>query len=80
MTLTWQGPWDSGLSGHEREIHAAYPHLAMAKSLADEIVRRATRSPAAAPPYSLGAGLLLERQADGITAIERAAASSAWAE
>jgi hypothetical protein len=52
----------------------------MAKSLADEIVRRATRSPAAAPPYSLGAGLLLERQADGITAIERAAASSAWAE
>jgi hypothetical protein len=64
----------------EREIHAAYPRLAMARSLADEIVRRATGSPAAAPPYSLGAGLLRERQADGITTIERAAAASAWAE
>jgi hypothetical protein len=64
----------------EREIHAAYPRLAMARSLADEIVRRATGSPAAAPPYSLGAGLLRERRTDGITAIERAAASSPWAE
>jgi len=68
------------VAGQEREIHAAYPRLAMARSLADEIVRRATRSPAAAPPYSLGAGLLLERQAGGITTIERAAASSVWAE
>jgi HD domain len=64
----------------EREIHAAYPRLAMARSLADEIVRRATGSPAAAPPYSLGAGLLRERRTDGITAIERAVASSPWAE
>ena len=64
----------------EKEIHATYPRLAMARSLADEIVRRAARSPAAAPPYSLGAGLLRERQADGITTIERAAASSVWAE
>jgi hypothetical protein len=68
------------VTGQEKEIHHAYPRLAMARSLADEIVRRATRSPAAAPPYSLGAGLLLERQADGITTIERAAASSVWAE
>lgn len=68
------------VSGQEKEIHAAYPRLAMARSLADEIVRRATRSPGAAPPYSLGAGLLRERRADGITTIERAAASSVWAE
>jgi HD domain len=68
------------VAGQEKEIHAAYPRLAMARSLVDEIVRRATRSPAAAPPYSLGAGLLLERQSDGITSIERAAASSPWAQ
>ena len=41
---------------------------------------QASGSQAAAPPYSLGAGLLRERQADGITTIERAAASSPWAE
>lgn len=68
------------ITGQEKEIHAAYPRLAMARSLADEIVRRAARSPAAAPPYSLGAGLLRERKADGITSIERAAASSVWGE
>jgi hypothetical protein len=68
------------VTGWEKEIHAAYPRLAMARSLADEIVKRATRSPAAAPLYSLGAGLLLERQADGITSIERTAASSVWGE
>jgi hypothetical protein len=68
------------VAAREKEIHAAYPRLAMARTLADEIVRRATRTPAAAPPYSLGAGLLLERQAHGITTIERAAASSVWAE
>jgi HD domain len=68
------------VSGWEKEIHAAYPRLAMARSLADEIVRRATGSPAAAPPYSLGAGLLRERQSHGITSIERAAASSLWGE
>ena len=63
-----------------KEIHTAYPRLAMARSLADAIVRRATGSPAAAPPYSLGAGLLRERQSHGITSIERAAAASLWGE
>jgi hypothetical protein len=63
----------------EKEIHAAYPRLAMARALADEIVKRAGRSPAAAPPNSLAAGLLRERQADGISSIERAAAS-VWGE
>jgi hypothetical protein len=74
------GPGAQVVAGWEREIHAAYPRLAMARSLVDEIVRRAARSPAAAPPYSLGAGLLLERRAGGVTSLERAAASSAWAE
>jgi len=64
----------------EKEIHAAYPRLAMARSLADEIVRRATGSPSAAPPYTLAAGLLRERQANGTTSIERAAAASPWGE
>ena len=68
------------VTGWEKKIHAAYPRLAMARSLADEIVKHAARSPAAAPRYSLGAGLLLERQADGITSIERGAASSVWGE
>ena len=68
------------VSEWEKDIHAAYPRLAMARSLADEIVRRATGSPAAAPPYSLGAGLLRERQSHGITSIERAAAASLWGE
>jgi hypothetical protein len=64
----------------QKEIHAAYPRLAMARSLVDEIVKRATRSPAAAPPYSPAAGLLVERQVEGITSIERIAGSSVWGE
>lgn len=64
----------------EKEVHAAYPRLAMARSLAGEIVRRAARTPGAAPPYSFAAGLLRERAADGITGIERGAAASAWGE
>lgn len=63
-----------------KEIHAAYPRLAMARSLADEIVKRAARTPAAAPPHSFAAGLLRERQDDGITSIERAATASVWGE
>jgi hypothetical protein len=63
----------------EKEIHAAYPRLAMARSLVDEVVKRAARTEAAAPHYSFPAGLLRERQADGITSIERAAAS-VWGE
>jgi hypothetical protein len=68
------------VAGWEKEIHAAYPRLAMARSLADEIVKRAVRSPAAAPRYSLPAGLIRERQADGISGIERDAAASVWGE
>jgi HD domain len=64
----------------EKEIHGAYPRLAMVRSLTDAIVERAARSAAAAPRYSLGGELLRERRADGITALELAAASSPWGE
>jgi HD domain len=64
----------------EKEIHAAYPRLAMARSLIDEIVKRAARTEAAAPFYSFPAGLLRERRADGITSLERAVAASPWGE
>jgi HD domain len=59
-------------------IHAAYPRLRMVRSLVDAIVERAARSPAAAPRYSIGGELLRERQANGITTMEIAAASSPW--
>jgi hypothetical protein len=61
-------------------IHAAYPRLAMARSLVEAIVERAARSPAAAPRYSIGGELLREREANGITGMELAAASSPWGE
>jgi HD domain len=60
------------------QIHAAYPRLRMVRSLVDAIVERAARSPAAAPRYSIGGELLRERQANGITTMEIAAASSPW--
>ena len=60
------------------QIHAAYPRLMMVPSLVEAIVAQAARSPAAAPRYSIGGELLRERQANGITTIEIAAASSAW--
>jgi hypothetical protein len=59
-------------------IHAAYPRLMMVPSLVEAIVAQAARSPAAAPRYSIGGELLRERQANGITTMEIAAASSAW--
>ncbi|PSL05438.1 HD domain-containing protein [Haloactinopolyspora alba] len=64
----------------QKEIHGAYPRLAMARSLTDAIVERAGRSDAAAPRYSLGGELLRERRADGVTALELAVASSPWGE
>ena len=60
------------------QIHAAYPRLMMVPSLVEAIVAQAARSPAAAPRYSIGGELLRERQANGITTMEIAAASSAW--
>ena len=60
------------------QIHAAYPRLMMVRSLVDAIVERAARSPAASPRYSIGGELLRERQANGITSMELAAASTPW--
>lgn len=68
------------VASREKEIHAAYPRLAMARSLIDEIVKRAARTEAAAPRYSFPAGLLRERRTDGITSLERAVAASVWGE
>ncbi|MFJ7910726.1 HD domain-containing protein [Kitasatospora sp. NPDC096204] len=65
---------------HAQRIHAAYPRLAMVRSLVDAIVERAARSAAAAPRYSLGGELLRERRADGVTRLELAAATSPWGE
>lgn len=59
-------------------IHAAHPRLDMVRTLVDAIVERAARSEAAAPRYSLGGELLRERRADGVTSLERDAASCAW--
>jgi hypothetical protein len=64
----------------EKQIHAAYPRLAMVRSLVDAIVERAARSDAAAPRYSIGGEMLRERRAHGVTSMERAAASSPWGE
>jgi HD domain len=60
------------------QIHAACPRLRMVPSLVEAIVAQAARSPAAAARYSIGGELLRERQANGITTMEIAAASSAW--
>ena len=68
------------VSAWAAQIHAAYPRLAMVRSLVEAIVERAARSPAAAPRYSIGGELLRERQANGVTGMELAAASSAWGE
>jgi hypothetical protein len=58
------------------EIHIRYPRLAMARTLIDVIAAHAQRSPDAAPPYSLPAELLRERQNNGVTLLELAATHS----
>jgi hypothetical protein len=59
-------------------VHERYPRLAMATTLANEIIAHAGRSPAAAPPYSMPGLLLQERQANGVTAIEALATHGRW--
>jgi hypothetical protein len=59
-------------------IHARYPRLSMATTLMDAIVAHAQRSPEAAPPYSLPAGVLRERNTDGVTLLELAASHGRW--
>jgi hypothetical protein len=59
-------------------IHAAYPRLAMATSLADVIVAQAKARPAKAPPYSVASELLRQRAVGPSTAMEDGAAQSRW--
>ncbi|SIR61148.1 HD domain-containing protein [Williamsia sterculiae] len=59
-------------------VHAQYPRLSMVRSLVDAIVEHAARSEAAAPRYSTAGELLRERQQDGVTRMELAAAQSPW--
>jgi hypothetical protein len=60
-------------------IHARFPRLAMTTTLVDAIVAHATRSPATnAPAYSIARDLLREREAGGVTSLERAATGARW--
>jgi hypothetical protein len=59
-------------------IHAAYPRLALATALADEIVAQARARPAKAPRYSIAGELLRERSVSGTTLLEEGAAGSRW--
>jgi hypothetical protein len=59
-------------------IHHRYPRLSMATTLIDAIVEHAQRSPEAAPPYTLSAGLLQERRTAGVTLLEHSASLSRW--
>jgi hypothetical protein len=59
-------------------IHARYPRLSMARTLIDAIAAQAQRSPEAAPPYSFPQQVLHERQTDGVTLMELAAAHGRW--
>lgn len=66
------------VAASEAEIHRRWPRLHMARSLVDEIVKHAARSPAAAPLYSLPGELLRERRESGTSRLEIGAASSVW--
>jgi hypothetical protein len=59
-------------------IHARYPRLSMARTLLDAISAQAQRSPEAAPPYTFPNQVLRERQTDGVTLLELAAAHGRW--
>ena len=47
-----------------RQVYAAYPRPADATFIRDAIIEHATRSAAAAPPFSMGAELLRQRRAE----------------
>lgn len=64
----------------QQQIHATYPRLNLARTLVDEIVARAARTPAVAPRYSIGSELLRERHSTGTTELERTDGTSPWGE
>ena len=59
-------------------IHAAWPRLAIARSLSDLIVAQAIERPAKAPAYSIAAGMVRERADVGRTGVEAGAAMGRW--
>lgn len=59
-------------------VHAAYPRLAMATSLADAITAQAKGRPAKAPRYTIAGELLRERELGVGTTLELGAAQSRW--
>jgi len=63
-----------------REIHALFPRLRMASSLAGQIVLHAARNPANAPGLTIGGAIVQERATDpdGFSGIERLARASRW--
>jgi HD domain-containing protein len=64
-----------------RQIHEAYPRLAIGKTLADTVVQQARRSPAKAPLFSMSAQLLHERaRAPHATEVECIALAGRWGE
>lgn len=59
-------------------IHGAYPRLDMVRSLIDEIVAHAAKSPANAPRYSTPGEFLRERREFGRTRLEHDCHTSRW--
>ena len=66
-SLTYRGvfmdagsPVDTLPAGQHEQVLAAYPKPAGDRSVRDAIIEHAARSPAAAPPHSIGANLLRE--------------------
>ncbi|WP_034266542.1 HD domain-containing protein [Actinospica robiniae] len=61
-------------------IHARFPRLRMASSLADVIARHAARAPENAPPLTIAAEIVQGRakDPDGLSGMERMALASRW--
>jgi hypothetical protein len=61
-----------------RVIHATYPRLGLARELVGAIVAQVHAKPSKAPPYTLPAALVRERDHRPLTGIEEAARSGRW--
>ncbi|MFL5432679.1 MAG: HD domain-containing protein [Myxococcales bacterium] len=60
-------------------IHRAYPRISIGRALADAVVAQARGNPANAPPFSMPAQLLMERNAGShLTTVEQLAQGGRW--
>jgi len=60
-------------------VHRAYPRLAIARALTDAVIAHARRTPDGAPPFSLAAELVRQREVpDNPSILETLAESSRW--